>query len=291
MPWRLRRISATDKFKTEKVSIRVAHEEIRLAYIARRGQGRGVMFIHGMGSSRMAFLPLLQQFPTKHPLYALDLPGFGASSLPRERQAVGDYVAAVLGFMDALGLHRPILVGHSFGGMVAAETAILEPKRVFGVFLVASAGWTAPRNVMQPSPSVCLNRLGIWITGSDWFGKRMVNHLGMDARMLSAADRRRLRYGWRHAHEMARMGRFYESKDMAGRLQRSKVPAIVLAGSRDPLFPLDEVKRVVGDRFRLWVMEGVGHLPIDQRPEEFRELLHQALTQLESVGRLRSEDR
>jgi pimeloyl-ACP methyl ester carboxylesterase len=271
------------------IFVQVGEEPLRTAYLYRPGQGRPMVLLHGMGSSRKAFLPLLETFPVENPVYAMDLPGFGASQLPRRRQGLEDFVAAVVAFCEALSLQQPVLVGHSFGGMVAAETAINHPGLLAGVLLVASAGWVSPQHVMQPTRFVWVNRVGIWLTGSDWFGKKMVAALGMDPRQLTAADRARMRYGWRHAREMARMGRFYETEAMAYRLAASGVPALVLAGSRDPLFPLAEVEGAIRGQLPLEVWEGVGHIPIDQDLPGFRERLVAALSRFHLANRQQRE--
>ena len=274
---------------TQSVDVRVNDQGLRLTFLVREGQGRAIILIHGMGSSRLAFWSLLQAFPLPNPVYALDLPGFGGSTLPHRRQGLNDYVQAVFAFAAALHLIQPTLVGHSFGGMVAAETAISRPDQIFGVFLVSSAGWIYPQNVMQPTPSVLFNRIGIWITGSDWIGKKMIVGLGRDPLQISREERARMSYGWRHAREMARMGRFYETEAMALRLQQSKVPAVALAGDRDPLFPLSQVKAAVGDRVPLWVIKGAGHLPIEYDLAQFQDRLVEAITFMDSENRQRSE--
>lgn len=279
--WRRRKREKAAAVCEDRVAdVRVKGEGLRLAYLYRSGQGRPIVFLHGMGSSRLAFLPLMERLPIKVPAFALDLPGFGASSLPRKRQALLDYVYAVHAFLWTLGIRRPILVGHSFGGMVAAETAIRYPDDVAGVLLAASAGFAPPRHVFQPTPWVWVNRIGIWITGLNCLGTRMAQFLGLDPARMTPRDRWRLRYGWRRAREMARMGSFYETERMAERLAASEVPAIAIAGDNDPLFPLDAVKHAIGDYFPLWVMVGVGHLPFDSDLYGFMDCLKAAYRRL-----------
>ena len=262
----------------------VKGERLRIAYARRAGTGRALLFIHGMGSSRLAFLPQLHALHLANPLYAMDLPGFGASTLPRVRQQLPDFVLAVMGFVESLRLDRPILVGHSFGGLVAAESAISAPDRIAGTVLAASAGWCAPEGAFEPTRWVWLNRLGIWITSSNRVGDRILAGLGVDPKCLTAEDRQRLRYGWRRAREMARMGRFYRTERMAERLQAAGVPTVVIAGRRDTLFPLSKVIEAVGGRFPLWTMEQGGHLVLDQDRAVFLALLEQAVTELQGGG-------
>ncbi len=264
------------------IDLVVKGESLRIAYAVRPGTGRPLLFIHGMGSSRWAFLPQLQAMHVENPLYALDLPGFGGSTLPRVRQQVGDFVLAVLGFVETAELERPVLVGHSFGGLVAAESAISAPARIAGTVLAASAGWCVPEGAFEPTPWVWVNRLGIWLTSTNWVGHRILSGLGVDPSQLTKQDRRRLRYGWRRAREMARMGRFYHTERMAERLQAAGVPTVVIAGRADRLFPLPKVIQGVGGRFPLWVMESGGHLVLDQDRATFLDLLERAVIRVQA---------
>ncbi len=261
----------------------VKGERLRIAYSGRPGTGRPLLFIHGMGSSRKAFFPQLHALHLANPLYALDLPGFGASTLPRVRQQLPDFVLAVLGFIETLRLERPILVGHSFGGLVAAESAISAPARITGTVLAASAGWCAPEGAFEPTRWVWINRLGIWLTSSNGVGDRILAGLGVDPKCLTMEDRQRLRYGWRRAREMARMGRFYHTERMAERLQAARVPTVVIAGRRDTLFPLPKVIEAVGGRFPLWVIEQGGHLVLDQDRARFLDLLERAVIEIQGA--------
>ncbi len=255
----------------------VEGRRLSLAYVAwQQPSGTPFVFLHGMGSSRLAYVDLLNRHRPPGPAYALDLPGFGASTLPRRRQSLPDFVAATGAFLDALQLTRPVLVGHSFGGLVAGETAIRWPHRVGGVILVASAGMVAPQNALRPSPVPCVNRLLIWLTGFSWYGNRMLAALGVSPARVSPEVRRRMRYGWQNAREMARMGAFYDSPQFVPRLRVSHVPTAIIHGDRDPLFPIGEVQTAAGGHFPIWVQTGAGHLPYDRDADMFWQLFEQA---------------
>lgn len=256
-------------------------EKLIVTYDHRPGTGPSLVFLHGMGSSRLAFVDLWEHHPVKGNYYAMDFLGFGGSSLPKRRQAIPDYVWTVMSFMQALAIHRPILIGHSFGGMVAGEVAIRYPDRIQGIVLISSAGLVEPQHTLEPSSSILLNRLGIWVTSFDRFGNRMLQSLGLDPHTLSNETRQRMRYGWRRAREMARMRRFYQVSDFLKRLQDSRVPTVLIHGDRDPLFPLELIRREISGTFPVLVQEGAGHLPYDYDLETFSQLFLKAL---EGIG-------
>lgn len=105
----------------------------------RHGRGAPLVYLHGAGGLP-AFTPnlemLSQQFAVTAPLH----PGFGSTG---EEQLHADVLAFTLhtwDVLDALGIDEPILVGHSLGGMLAAEMAALEPRRVKKLVLVGATG-------------------------------------------------------------------------------------------------------------------------------------------------------
>lgn len=261
-----------------------------VAYLEVPGGKDPILWIHGMGSYRETFRPVLVHPPTPNRHLAMDLPGFGDSGHYSRRHTLVDYAEAVNGFLQVLNIPRAILVGHSFGGMVAGETAVRFPDRVHGLVLVSSAGWADPINALTPTPYVFVNRLGIWITGMEWFGRRMVQSLGVDAASVSRDDRRRLQVGWRKSYEMARMGPFYHSPDFASRVFASGIPVAAIHGDRDTLFPLAEVRKVMdGGRAPLFVIEGSGHVPFLSHPEKFGSVFREAYNRVAGSPRSDSQ--
>lgn len=250
---------------------------LRIAYMEASDGGQETMlWIHGMGSYREAFHPLFTDPPVPARHIALDLPGFGDSGHLVRRHQLVDYAETVQSFLDALGIAQAVLIGHSFGGMVAGETLARFPERVSGAILISAAGWFDPSNALRPIRYAVINRVGIWITGMEPFGRRMLMALGVNPETVSKADRRRLKRGWRRAYEMARMGSFYHSENFAKRVLSQNCPVAVIHGDRDILFPLSRVQQEIGPYAPLWVIEGAGHLPFYSHPEHFRTAFQEA---------------
>jgi pimeloyl-ACP methyl ester carboxylesterase len=232
--------------------------------VERWGTGRPLVLLHGMGSWRAIW----RDFRPPYHCIAIDLPGFGDSDLPAERQDLPDYAATVAHTVAALNLpERPALVGHSFGAMVAVAAASRH-RLAAAVLLVAPAGFIEPVGALSPTPWPMLNRLLIYLTAGEWFGRRMAQGLGLKPERLSAAQREALRHGWRRAREMARMGRFYRYPTMAEDLGRLGVPTHIIAGDRDPLFPRARLEPALAG-FEVTWLGGIGHVPMLQDPERF----------------------
>lgn len=107
----------------------------RLAY-DELGSGSPVLLLHAGIADRRMWRHLAPALAERHRVIALDLRGYGDSELPPAAFAHHDDVVAVL---DALGLDRAALVGCSFGGAVAIDTALAHPHRVSALALFGSA--------------------------------------------------------------------------------------------------------------------------------------------------------
>ena len=96
------------------------------------GSGHPVILLHGSGPGstgwsnfRANIEPLSRHFR----VFAVDMPGWGQSDTQTPETGY-DHVAALISFMDELGLERAALVGNSMGGITSISTAILHPERV-----------------------------------------------------------------------------------------------------------------------------------------------------------------
>ena len=103
------------------------------------GEGVPVVFLHGIFASSEVWTEVCAE-PRAGPCVAFDLPGFGGSDLPSAPD-VSAYAEDIAAGIDALGLERFELVGHSFGGAVAARLAELLAARVTSLVLLAPAGF------------------------------------------------------------------------------------------------------------------------------------------------------
>ncbi len=103
------------------------------------GQGTPLVFLHGVGGlmpDDRFFQALAGQFHVHAPL----LPGYGGSEGEDELKDMLDTTLHTGDVIDALGLTGAALVGHSMGGMIAAELAALAPNDVSRLALIAPAG-------------------------------------------------------------------------------------------------------------------------------------------------------
>src|SRR5215813_457094 len=103
------------------------------------GSGAPLVFFHGAGGL-LRDNPFLDQLARSHHVFAPEWPGYGESSGEELLEDMLDFALHGWDLVDALGLSRPNLIGHSMGGMIAAEMACLAPRDLGKLALVAPAG-------------------------------------------------------------------------------------------------------------------------------------------------------
>ena len=108
------------------------------------GEGAPIVVLHGGGTAPGfdELLPLAEHGRLILPIH----PGFGASGDATGLDSLQDYVRHYLDLLDRLGLDEVSLVGASLGGYLACEIAILQPRRVRRLVLMAPWGLLVPEH-------------------------------------------------------------------------------------------------------------------------------------------------
>lgn len=236
-----------------------------------RSEGRGdpLLFLHGVGGLH-GWPPFLESLAHTFRVIAPEHPGFGQSEGLEQLDDVVDLALYYTEFLDAMGLDDPYIVGHSLGGMIAAEVAAIAPERVGKLVLIAPAGlWLDDHPVMDffaatpeelastlfhdPTSAVAREMLAI---PSD-----------PDAQLEAVLERTK---------NLTAAGKFLwpiPDKGLKKRIHRIVAPTLLLWGASDRLVPPiygDEfLKRI--DGARLTILRGASHMLPFERPEAFAE--------------------
>ncbi|MGN9776068.1 alpha/beta fold hydrolase [Micromonospora sp. H33] len=245
----------------------------RLAYDD-TGDGTPVVLLHAGIADRRMWREQVDALASRHRVIALDLRGYGESGLPPAPFANHDDLA---GLLAALGIERAALVGCSFGGAVAIDTALAHPHRVTALALLGAAvsgnRWSDEANDLWDSligevdpddvPANAAAEVRFWVVGP---GRRPED---VDPDLIAFAHQLDLRA---LAAEQALSA--VEVTDLdppaIGRLGELRMPVLVTAGAAD----LPDVSRLA-DRIAAEAPEAVrlpdvpdaGHLLPLERPE------------------------
>jgi len=224
----------------------------RPAVYAVAGEGPPLVFLHGWGLNHRTYRRALKRLVRSGVrVYAPAMPGFGGTAaLPKVQFTIAGYATWVSQFLDAVGIKGPVtLVGHSFGGGVAIQTAHDFQHRVARLVLVNSIGgsaWTpkgGKARTMRDRP--------LW----DWG-----LHLPADAlsprlftRVLPVVAADAVPNFARQPVSVWRVGQLARTADLTAELddlRRRKVPVVILWGRDDKVIPtacLDSLKVALGE--------------------------------------------
>ncbi|MGA7703494.1 MAG: alpha/beta hydrolase [Solirubrobacteraceae bacterium] len=229
------------------------------------GSGPPVLVLHGWGASIEAVHPIVTGLSPLSTVYALDLPGCGASDPPPQAWDVEDYQAFVAAFMDALSIEAPTIVGHSNGGRIAIRMAATEPVRASRLVLVDSAG-IRPKRTLRWYRRVGMAKIGKYAArflGSP--GERLRARLVGKA---ASAD-------YLAAGEMRPTLVKLVNAELRPFMPAIAVPTLLVWGSEDsdtPLGDAQEMERLIPDA-GLVVLEGAGHFSYLDQPARFARIV------------------
>lgn len=108
---------------------------IDVHYIRTGGDKPPVILLHGLMLNGACWTPLARALEKDYDVLMPDARGHGYSSAPDQGYCYDDLATDVVSLIDALGLHAPVLLGHSMGGMTAAVVASRKPKQLRGLIL------------------------------------------------------------------------------------------------------------------------------------------------------------
>lgn len=210
-----------------------------------------VLVLHGWGADLAAVEPIVGELASATEVVALDLPGFGESEPPGEPWDADRYAEFVVGFLDALGLGRVHLVGHSNGGRVAICIATARPERV-GRLLLCDAAGLRPRRPLRYYVRVAIAKLG-----------RLLGLFGARGARLQDAVRGRLGSAdyLSATPAMRETFKLLIASDLESRLGSIKATTLLVWGENDddtPLWMGERLERGI-EGAGLVVFEGAGH--------------------------------
>jgi pimeloyl-ACP methyl ester carboxylesterase len=127
---------------------------IRLHYVEHGRSGPTLILLHGLTANAHSFDGLVAAgLAERMRVLAFDLRGRGESDQP-DSYSLADHAQDIVGALDALGLRRVIMGGHSFGGLLTFHLAANHPDRVIGCVVIDAPAQIRPEVFEQIKPSL-----------------------------------------------------------------------------------------------------------------------------------------
>ncbi len=265
------------------------------------GEGQDVMLLHGLGATKSSFFDTAAALSRDgFRVHAIDFPGFGGSSRP----VTGPYSArwfadTVIGVMDVLEIASAHLVGNSMGGRAAIEVGLRHPERVRGLALLCPAvafvrrGYHPLVRALRPEFGLLPHRFPRAAVSAQ-FWSMFADPDAIDPQVADIAIDEFLRIyssaGARYAFLSSARNLYLDApwgkSGFYARLADLEPPALFVWGSHDKLIP-SGFRRHVAE----WlpgaeqiVLDGCGHVPQVERPEQTNGLLRRFLKQVDATG-------
>lgn len=243
-------------------------------HIAGNEDGMPLILMHGWGCnvSTVASIESVCAANGCH-VYNIDLPGFGQSSEPPSVWGIEEYTRHIEALAKELGIIRPILVGHSFGGRIS----ILMSSRndVRAVILVDAAG-IRPRHSLKYYLKVYSYK----------FGRRMAYALLPRTKAEAVVERMRRRRGSSDYANSTPMMRAILSRcvgeDLRHVMPSIKAPTLLIWGENDTATPIGDahiMEKSIADA-GLVSFAGCGHYSFLDNPIGFRSVVASFLNSL-----------
>jgi pimeloyl-ACP methyl ester carboxylesterase len=255
---------------------------LRLSYLEQGSATQGtpsLVLLHGLMGCADTFAPLLAELDPRLHVIALDFPGAGQSE---RREGIDASLVSTANlaarFIQQLGLHRPIVIGHSHGGAVAMSLAARHRDLLRSMVLLAPAHpWFDEGDVLVrfylTLPGRLLAYSMPWMPAwLQMFGlRRMAGPKSWDSPERLKPYRDNIRTPGTMAHLLRLLGTWQKDMAKLARNLRSKpvkAPALLIWGDSDRAVPVTSAEKLrehLGHS-ELLVLPGIGHRPAEETP-------------------------
>ena len=228
------------------------------------GEGNPLLVLHGWGSSSASWARVAEMLTEKgYQVIVPDLPGFGKTPAPSAVWGVEEYATFVHEFVEALGLQKYILAGHSFGGQVAVQFAVQHPEKLEKLVLIAAAA-------VRRTPGV-LKKLVVAVAKVVSFLLYLVPFEDLRNNIRSALYMLIRRPGYLKAQGIMRdVFKKVIAQDLTAKFSKISAPTLIIWGDKDEMTPIQDAHLIqeLIPNSRLEIIEGGKHALNFQTPEQ-----------------------
>jgi len=237
---------------------RIPVNGINLAYV-RLGQGTPLVLIHGFPLDHTSWNEVTSLLQNEFDVILPDLRGFGQSTTVETQYTVSDMADDLAGLLDALGIEKAAIAGHSMGGYVALAFAKKYPNRVSGLGLISS-------QAVADAPE---RKEGRYKTAADVAEKGITVVADAMTQKLSAEAKVQV-FVRDVIEKQSKLGMIGALKAMAERedfthyLSSVRFPVVLIHGDADVLISIERAEeiQVALPSARFVALQGAGHMPM-----------------------------
>ena len=238
-----------------------------------------LVFLHGIGGAARAWRRQLTAFGDRYHAIAWDMPGYGDSA-PLPTVSIRALADALKDFLQQIGAAKPVLVGHSIGGMIVQQLLTRDPIIAESVVLAqTSPAFGKPEGDWQKEfLDARLGPLDRGETMAQLAPKVVAQLVGDDCDPDGLTLARDCMASVPEASYRAAMMAM-PGFDLRKALGQICVPALVIAGSKDQNAPAAMVRKMASfiPNATYVELEGVGHLAPLEQPREFNAVVNDFL--------------
>lgn len=231
------------------------------------GSGAPLLYLHGAGGLR-GWDPYLADLAKTFTVYAPAHPGFETSTGLEHLDDMLDMVVYYNDLLDALQLPGAHVIGHSMGGMIAAELAALSPHRVRRLVLVNAVGLWLDNHPVADFFAMTPAELGVAL----WHDPQSAVAQAMMA--VPQDEKAQLEAYLARMQHLSAAGKFLwpiPDKGLKKRIHRIQAPTLILWGQSDGLAPVpyaQEFQRLIPGS-QVTILQRCGHMPMYEDPAGF----------------------
>lgn len=260
-----------------------ASTQLGRLFVQSSGQNKPVTFWPCLFGDSSIYRACIEDIRHDHQVVLVDGPSHGRSDPWPKRFSLTQCADAWVQALDHFGVTEPaVFCGLSWGSMVALRVALRHPHRVRGLFLMSTSALASRRRFVPQflALSAAVGAFGF----PDWLIRMMASAMVSPKTLRSSPHLvhdmlSRSRHLDRRALYLASMSILVRRSSFVQDLWRIRTPARIVVGEHDRLTPV-RAGRIVANAIegaRLEVLEGVGHLPSLEAPEQVKSLLRVAL--------------
>jgi pimeloyl-ACP methyl ester carboxylesterase len=232
------------------------------------GSGKPLVFLHGAGGW-LADNVFLDALARDFHVLAPEWPGYGESTGEERLDDMLDFALHGWDVVDALGIERPHLAGHSMGGMIAAEMACLAPRDLDRLVLASAAGLWIDAHPIPDLFALQLHEFAEMLFHDPARGAGLLT-AGVDASDAAAVKQ----FYIAHSRRLAMAGKILfpiPNRGVARRLYRVRAQSLVVWGASDRLMPPVYAERWVSllPGAKTVMIEQAGHMVPWEQPDAF----------------------